>query len=241
MTERCLSFDLEWAADRSERLVCFQACELLPDGVLIADRDGIVFKANHLAATMLGVESVVGRPLGEVMALQDTEGHAWMACTRPYDGLAIRRQTHTDRGGWAGTFPYVAPEVLRGEPAAERADLYAFGMIAYELFLGGDPFAGMDGASLHQYLLAATLPRDDDGSLSSTSTRRCSTSTPSIHTSSARSAIAASCVNGSPPCCSTPTSSPWRDPTRTSAPSLALHWTWWRRRAAFDSERKTAD
>lgn len=32
MTERCLSFDLEWAADRSERLVCFQACELLPDG-----------------------------------------------------------------------------------------------------------------------------------------------------------------------------------------------------------------
>ena len=77
-------------------------------------------------------------------------------------GLAIRRQTHTDRGGWAGTFPYVAPEVLRGEPAAERADLYAFGMIAYELFLGGDPFAGMDGASLHQYLLSATLPRDDD-------------------------------------------------------------------------------
>lgn len=32
MTERCLSFDLEWAADKSERLVCFQACELLPNG-----------------------------------------------------------------------------------------------------------------------------------------------------------------------------------------------------------------
>lgn len=30
--ERCLSFDLEWCADKSERLVCLQACELLPDG-----------------------------------------------------------------------------------------------------------------------------------------------------------------------------------------------------------------
>jgi signal transduction histidine kinase len=41
---------------------------------------------------MLGGRPVVGRPLGEVMALQDTEGRSWADCARPYTGLAIRRQ-----------------------------------------------------------------------------------------------------------------------------------------------------
>lgn len=68
------------------------ACDLLPDGILVADATGVVVQANHVAEHMLGTAPLVGRSLGEVMALQDTEGHSWMSCTRPYDGLAIRRQ-----------------------------------------------------------------------------------------------------------------------------------------------------
>lgn len=40
----------------------------------------------------------------------------------------------------AGTLAYISPEVLLGSPATEASDLYAIGMIAYELFAGHHPF-----------------------------------------------------------------------------------------------------
>jgi tetratricopeptide (TPR) repeat protein len=45
-----------------------------------------------------------------------------------------------------GTVPYMAPELLRLSPANELSDLYAVGMIAYELFSGVYPF---DLGNLH--------------------------------------------------------------------------------------------
>jgi serine/threonine protein kinase/tetratricopeptide (TPR) repeat protein len=40
----------------------------------------------------------------------------------------------------SGTLVYSAPEVLRGEPANSTADLFSFGIIAYELLAGWRPF-----------------------------------------------------------------------------------------------------
>lgn len=40
----------------------------------------------------------------------------------------------------AGTLAYIAPEVLQGHFAREAADLYAVGVMAYEMFLGRHPF-----------------------------------------------------------------------------------------------------
>jgi len=42
--------------------------------------------------------------------------------------------------GTFGTLAYMAPELLGGQPASYAADLYAAGMIAYELFAGQHPF-----------------------------------------------------------------------------------------------------
>jgi serine/threonine protein kinase len=39
-----------------------------------------------------------------------------------------------------GVLPYVAPEVLRKKKYTAAADIYSFGMIAYELFSGKHPF-----------------------------------------------------------------------------------------------------
>ncbi|HVV84875.1 MAG TPA: serine/threonine-protein kinase [Kofleriaceae bacterium] len=50
----------------------------------------------------------------------------------------------TKRGHVVGSLTYLAPERLRGEKADERSDLYAMGVILYELLAGVPPFTGED-------------------------------------------------------------------------------------------------
>ncbi len=62
----------------------------LPDGVVIADADGIVTAVNVQARRLLGSAVEVGRHLAEAMALQDQNGCDWYATNTPYDGLVSR-------------------------------------------------------------------------------------------------------------------------------------------------------
>lgn len=57
-------------------------------------------------------------------------------------GLArsIDRYTFTRSGFLVGSLGYMAPEVLSGKRADERADLFSFGVMAYELLAGENPF-----------------------------------------------------------------------------------------------------
>jgi hypothetical protein len=48
----------------------------------------------------------------------------------------------TERGSVAGTPSFMAPEVLRGEPADARSDLWALGVMLYEAVTGTLPFRG---------------------------------------------------------------------------------------------------
>jgi serine/threonine protein kinase len=51
-------------------------------------------------------------------------------------------------GEIAGTVPYMAPEQFRGEPVDARSDLFALGIILYELATGHRPFTGDSYAEL---------------------------------------------------------------------------------------------
>ncbi len=70
-------------------------------------------------------------------------------------GIASRRGESAVE---AGTLGYIAPEILGGAAPTEMADLYAVGMLAYELFAGVHPFRGLDAPSLRQ----AVLSREPD-------------------------------------------------------------------------------
>ena len=48
----------------------------------------------------------------------------------------------TEAGTVTGTVQYLAPEQLQGEPADPRTDLYALGVVAFELLTGRLPFTG---------------------------------------------------------------------------------------------------
>lgn len=60
-------------------------------------------------------------------------------------GLALAQQAEPAEPGSmnetvVGTLSYMAPEVLQGQAPGEAADLYAVGVMAYELFTGKHPF-----------------------------------------------------------------------------------------------------
>src|SRR3954470_9089755 len=98
----------------------------MPDGVVVADADGIVTHANDIACRMLGNDDVVGKPLADVVSLQDLEGRDWFTVTAPYTGLRIR--TMQAEQAWRlddGTEVLVTTRISRPAPSepVERVTL----------------------------------------------------------------------------------------------------------------------
>ena len=69
-------------------------------------------------------------------------------------GLAkVRDQSVTGSGRMLGTAAYMAPEQIRGEPVDGRADLWALGVLTYEMLTGRQPFRGENEISVAHAIL----------------------------------------------------------------------------------------
>jgi tetratricopeptide (TPR) repeat protein/tRNA A-37 threonylcarbamoyl transferase component Bud32 len=66
---------------------------------------------------------------------------------------STEHDTLTDAGAVLGTYRSMSPEQARGEPTDARSDLFAFGVLLYEMFTGQSPFLADNGLATLQRVL----------------------------------------------------------------------------------------
>lgn len=106
-----------------------------------AHERGIVhrdLKPGNIVLATGGVAKVldfgIAKPLGEPPGLEGEDGSAEESSARTAAGRVL------------GTPAYMSPEQIRGRPVDTRADLWAFGVILFEMLAGAGPFDGEDEA-----------------------------------------------------------------------------------------------
>jgi serine/threonine-protein kinase len=100
--------------------------------------------------------NVVVTPEGQVKVLDF--GLAKRLVPEAGDAATQATQALTEAGVVAGTVAYMAPEQLLGRPADARSDLWALGVVLYELLAGERPFQGKTGFALSSAILNQPVP-----------------------------------------------------------------------------------
>ena len=75
------------------------------------------------------------------------------------DGTTVQDQSWESQHTFTGTLPYVAPEVLKGQEADARSDIWSLGVLLYEMAAGRRPFRGATAYELSAAILHERAPQ----------------------------------------------------------------------------------
>jgi serine/threonine-protein kinase len=147
-------YDLGEEDDRSyivmEYIEGLPLADLIPEGGLpreqvvrygaqIADALAYAHERGVIHGDLKG-SNIVVTPEGNIKLLDFGLGRRI-----PRQGLAdvtSSRLPLAEAGATAGTLPYLAPEVLRGSPTSVQSDVWALGVLLYQMATGELPFGG---------------------------------------------------------------------------------------------------
>ena len=141
--------------------------DLIPEGGMPAEQvrryavqiaDTLAYAHEHgtLHGDLKG-SNIVVTPEGNVKLLDFGLGrriprHGMTEVTSSSQALA-------EAGTTAGTLPYIAPEVLRGDATSVQSDAWALGVLIYQMATGELPFRGATAFDLSLEIMTATPPR----------------------------------------------------------------------------------
>ncbi len=139
-----------------------QICDALEK----AHRAGIVhrdLKPGNIMLTDSGAKLLdfgLAKPAGVLgaQALSDKADLTPSTPTMNLSKLAAPPAALTQQGTIVGTFQYMAPEVLQGEEASARSDIFSFGCVLYEMIAGRRAFEGKTQLSV----MTAILEKDPE-------------------------------------------------------------------------------
>lgn len=114
--------------------------ERLAEGPLEADQAVNIAIQLTEALAEAHRHDIVHRDLKPSNILVDEAGTAWL--TDFGIARALDQQQLTEAGQTIGTVAYMAPEQVRGETVDARADLYALGLVLWEMLTGKTPLKG---------------------------------------------------------------------------------------------------
>jgi hypothetical protein len=121
-------------------------------GLAAAHSKGIVhrdLKPENLFVTKDGVVKILDFGLAKVLDSSDGDGSATQMAT-----VTVA----TQHGRIMGTVGYMPPEQLRGQPTDHRSDIFAFGVVLYEMLSGDTPFQRSSAADTMSAVLIEDPP-----------------------------------------------------------------------------------
>jgi eukaryotic-like serine/threonine-protein kinase len=74
------------------------------------------------------------------------------------DGTTVIDQSWESQHTFTGTLPYIAPEILKGEEADARSDIWSLGVLLFEMAAGQRPFRGATAFELSAAILRERMP-----------------------------------------------------------------------------------
>jgi predicted Ser/Thr protein kinase len=130
---------------------------VLASGPLVAD--DLVRTLTSIAEALEAAhqQDIIHRDLKPENVLISNDGRVKVVdfgLARSLTPPAGSNQSLTITGALLGTPGYMAPEQLRGATLDARADVFAFGVMAYECATGAHPFGGFDAAAVVERLVS---------------------------------------------------------------------------------------